>query len=80
MSATASIPFRTANAYPHEGGCAECAHHKKCNVCGQRITPSSRCTNGRCAKCHAKVCTPGGITSDGHGFGSINPSTKHYQR
>lgn len=26
------------------------------------------CTNGLCAACHARFCTPGGVTSPGHGI------------
>ncbi len=53
-------------SYPHEGGCPECAYHKLCNVCGEKYKLTERCTNGRCLRCHAKVCTPG--LAHGYGF------------
>jgi hypothetical protein len=60
--------------YPHEGGCAECAAKRVCNVCGRPrrlvINPGGACTNGRCSDCHTACCTPGGNTDPGHGFGS----------
>lgn len=60
----------TINDYPHEGACHACRAAQVCNVCGCAITRSTRCTNGRCRQCDASVCTPGGSTSPGHGFGS----------
>jgi hypothetical protein len=62
--------------YPHQGSCPGCydARPRLCNVCGRKREHSLRgggCTNGRCADCHAKHCTPGGNTSPGHGFGDI---------
>jgi hypothetical protein len=57
--------------YPHEGACVACREAKRCNYCGKEITPSSRCTNGRCLTCHGAICTPGGITGPGHGFGRV---------
>jgi Zn finger protein HypA/HybF involved in hydrogenase expression len=42
-----------------------------CEVCGGPAPASERCTNGRCAKCHAKHCTGGGITEPGHGRGTV---------
>lgn len=39
-----------------------------CEVCGKPVGTigQGRCTNGRCASCHAQWCTPGGETSPGH--------------
>lgn len=57
--------------WPHEAGCSLCKADKMCSVCGTSIEdPAGRCTNGRCLKCHAGVCTPGGDQSPGHGFGT----------
>lgn len=40
-----------------------------CVVCRTLTTlRQGRCTNGCCANCHAQFCTPGGITSPGHGL------------
>jgi hypothetical protein len=49
----------------------------KCEVCGADIYKDpTRCTNGRCAACHRKHCTPGGATSPGHGRGTVKVRTK----
>jgi len=41
----------------------------RCVVCARDISRDwSRCTNGCCAQCHARFCTPGGQTSPGHGI------------
>lgn len=41
---------------------------RTCELCGADISRDpGRCTNGRCAACHATHCTPGGDTSPGHG-------------
>ena len=37
-----------------------------CVVCGGPAPRESRCTNGRCNRCHVTHCTPGGATSPGH--------------
>lgn len=58
-------------AWPHAPACEECRESQRCNVCGSKITRSTRCTNGRCPKCHAGVCTAGGTTHPGHGFGTL---------
>lgn len=55
--------------YPHPGACAECRADGRCNYCGHAITRFDSCTNGRCGDCHSAVCTPGGLTTPGHGFG-----------
>jgi hypothetical protein len=55
--------------YPHDGGCSECRSRQVCNVCGYLLS-GGVCTNGRCLFCHGRVCTPGGETAPGHGFGS----------
>lgn len=55
--------------YPHEGACQECRAALDCNYCGGPALRATRCTNGRCSKCHATICTPGGVTESGHGFG-----------
>lgn len=44
-----------------------------CDACGAETTSRNRCTNGRCLKCHARHCTPGGSTSPGHGRGTVKP-------
>jgi hypothetical protein len=58
--------------FPHAGGCGGCREERRCNVCGAiDLYAHGRCTNGRgigCG-CHGAVCTPGGDTSPGHGFG-----------
>ena len=57
--------------YPHEGGCKECQRQKVCNVCGRDASQTfGRCTNGRCLDCHQAVCTLGGSTGPGHGYGT----------
>lgn len=59
-------------AYPHAGSCAGCYAERLCNVCGAHTTVAlGRCTNGRCRDCHARVCTSGGATEPGHGFGLL---------
>lgn len=55
---------------PHVGGCLECAQERKCSVCGEAIKASTRCTNGRCPACHARVCTDGGTGRPGHAYGN----------
>lgn len=55
--------------YPHEPACSECRTLRLCNVCGSPATIDQRCTNGRCGSCHSVVCTSGGATDSGHGFG-----------
>lgn len=66
-------------AYPHEGACPACRAERCCNCCGGPLgtVMEGRCTNGRCRGCHQAVCTPGGDTSPGHGFGS---AARAYQR
>lgn len=44
---------------------------RACEVCGEPTSSGSRCTNGRCPKCHVEHCTPGGATSPGHGRGTV---------
>lgn len=40
-----------------------------CRVCDASIDrDAGRCTNGCCGVCHARHCTPGGVTSPGHGL------------
>jgi hypothetical protein len=39
---------------------------RECEVCGTPTERRTRCTNGRCLKCHRAHCTPGGVTSPGH--------------
>lgn len=42
---------------------------RACVVCDADITRDfGRCTNSCCAKCHARHCTPGGVTYPGHGL------------
>jgi len=53
--------------YPHDAGCGVCRALKRCNVCGISFP---FCTNGRCGECHGRVCTSGGDTSPGHGYGN----------
>lgn len=57
-----------AKPYPHPGGCGLCHHTKVCNYCGAPKRGLG-CTNGRCGTCHRAICTPGGETAAGHGFG-----------
>lgn len=54
--------------YPHQGGCEACRDTRVCNYCGGSLNPL-RCTNGRCGNCHTDICTAGGSTERGHGFG-----------
>lgn len=62
-----------AMPYPHRGGCERCYAERRCNVCGVSTkNDRGRCTNGRCSSCHRDVCTPGGETSPGHGYGRIS--------
>lgn len=63
--------IHSPDPYPHRGGCQGCRDAHRCNHCGAPLTPGAweRCTNGRCRACHASVCTPGGATSPGHGYG-----------
>lgn len=64
------MPFGPEN-FPHAGGCEYCREEGICNWCGTPTTPSTgKCTNGRCAGCHAQHCTLGGDTYPGHGYGS----------
>lgn len=60
--------------YPHDGGCEGCRDSGVCNVCGTRVAgrdaAAPKCTNGRCMSCHRDVCTGGGDTTPGHGYGS----------
>lgn len=63
---------RHGEAYPHVGGCEGCHAERVCNVCGADTRKDrGRCTNGRCTTCHVAVCTAGGDTSPGHGYGSV---------
>lgn len=61
-------------AYPHVGGCEGCRVERVCNFCGDPLG-RGRCTNGRCADCHRKHCTSGGVTDYGHGYGLPAPAT-----
>lgn len=63
---------------PHPVGCACCRTARRCNVCGVFLRPGERCSNGRCARCHSSVCTPGGATGPGHGSGLKLCSQGHY--
>lgn len=56
-------------SFPHEGGCTGCREAKVCNWCGMALEPGTVCTNGRCSQCHKDVCTPGGGSEPGHGYG-----------
>lgn len=62
--------MKLTTTYPHEGGCPCCREQGRCNVCGAQIQASTRCSNGRCLRCHDRVCTPGGIAGPGHGYGA----------
>lgn len=43
----------------------------RCEVCGASCQHDhDACTNRRCGKCHRALCTPGGVTTPGHGRGS----------
>jgi hypothetical protein len=42
--------------YPHELCCPCCREAGRCNRCGCAITPSTRCTNGRCSACCNRHC------------------------
>lgn len=61
----------TVAPYPHEGSCEACRAALVCNACGGAAPRASRCTSGRCADCHRTVCTSGGATHEGHGFGVV---------
>lgn len=64
--------------YPHEGGCLGCRRMKVCNICAEPWG-HNHCTNGRCDRCHNAVCTPGGVTSPGHGFNARERIKEHYE-
>lgn len=65
------------NAYPHGVSCPECRRERRCNHCGAET--GYPCTNGRCSACHLDVCTPGGITTPGHGSGlPPGAGARHY--
>lgn len=64
------------DGYPHAGGCAGCREHRVCNVCGGDFDRVGNCTNGRCGRCHQAVCTMGGATSPGHGFGGLGDAMR----
>lgn len=53
----------------HGPGCATCREQGVCNACGRSLVKNEQCTNGRCRECHSRICTPGGATGPGHGFG-----------
>ena len=65
-----------AGRWPHAGGCEGCRNLRTCNVCGEPISRETRCTNGRCPTCHRMICTPNGVTSSGHGFGTLHPNDR----
>jgi hypothetical protein len=51
---------------------------RRCIVCDRDITrDASRCTNRCCGECHARHCTPGGITSPGHGLDVKRARAEH---
>ncbi len=58
--------------YPHEGGCRRCWRDQRCNVCGRPRARRILCTNGRCPYCHGEICTDGGDSGPGHGYGSMD--------
>jgi hypothetical protein len=60
-------PAYHRGSYPHPGGCEGCRAERVCNACGGAW--GRPCTNGRCATCHGLYCTPGGGTTEGHGYG-----------
>jgi hypothetical protein len=64
------IELHETLSYPHEGGCPSCRDARRCNACGGPLD-AHRCTNGRCGRCHAAHCTPGGNTTPGHGYGKV---------
>lgn len=67
-------------AHPHEGACPGCFEERRCNVCGADTRrDSGRCTNGRCGSCHQVVCTFGGETSIGHGFGRPQDAVRRHR-
>jgi len=67
---------------------------RRCSVCGWAIhRPFSgpftldngqltrdRCTNGRCLLCCQSVCTSGGNTEPGHGFGTREDAERAAKR
>lgn len=55
--------------FPHPGNCRACRAEQRCNACGHFPPWSERCTNGRCAKCHATVCVNRG--PEIHGYGNV---------
>lgn len=66
-----------AEGYPHAGGCPDCRAERRCNYCGAFAPNTRRCTNGRCATCHARECAPSGSTAAGHGFGRQGTTSHH---
>jgi hypothetical protein len=62
-------PLHSDSRFPHPVACEQCRVLGLCNCCGRAAPTSTRCTNGHCVHCHQTVCTPGGITSPGHGAG-----------
>jgi hypothetical protein len=63
------LRIHATDPLPHEGGCQGCRDQRQCNHCGARITMIARCTNGRCLRCHATHCAPGGgAIGPGHGY------------
>lgn len=63
--------FERSIDFPHLGGCEHCQAEQLCNVCGTALGEEhGKCTNGRCAWCHAQVCGSGGQVAPGHGYGS----------
>lgn len=59
--------FHSLLAYPHASNCPDCRAKLLCNVCGTSIKSDfGRCTNGKCASCHATTCTQDGATAPGH--------------
>lgn len=53
--------------------------YSRCEVCGNpTCADEGRCTNNRCARCHAQWCSPGGNDAPGHA--RLWPTVEYCQR
>ena len=94
MKATTPYPHKggcSCCRKPHKVGRGAWA--RRCNVCGWAITgftgpylmdngqlTRDRCSNGRCTLCCQSVCTEGGNTAPGHGFGTQRAAKQAAER
>lgn len=56
---TAVVVNPHGGSFPHDPMCQACGDARECNFCGKKLERNSKCTNNRCAECHATVCAPG---------------------